>query len=100
MDRLIITIFCYVDDFLKSLSRQDDKQCRFTLAEIITSPSLLQCASEATSNLLEFFSLSMAIFVAFTRAVSTDAFMLFLLSFGILSSLTSPLNTTPNVLIS
>lgn len=36
MHRLIITIFCYVDDFLKALSWQDDKQCRLVLAEIIT----------------------------------------------------------------
>ena len=36
MHRLIITIFCYVDDFLKALSWQDDKQCRLALSEIIT----------------------------------------------------------------
>jgi Transposase DDE domain len=36
MQDTIITIFCYVDDFLKALSWEDDRQCRLCLAEIVT----------------------------------------------------------------
>jgi Transposase DDE domain. len=36
MQDTIITIFCYVDDFLKALSWKDDSQCRLCLAEIVT----------------------------------------------------------------
>jgi len=36
MQHTIVTIFCYVDDFLKALSWKDDWQCRLSLAEIVT----------------------------------------------------------------
>ncbi len=36
MQDTIITIFCYVDDFLKALFWKDDRQCRLSLAEIVT----------------------------------------------------------------
>lgn len=36
MQKTIIAIFCYVDDFLKALSWHDDPQCRLSFAEIIT----------------------------------------------------------------
>jgi len=36
MQDTIVTIFCYVDDFLKALSWKDDSQCRLCLAEIVT----------------------------------------------------------------
>lgn len=36
MQNNIIAIFCYVDDFLKALSWKDDRQCRLSLAEIVT----------------------------------------------------------------
>jgi hypothetical protein len=36
MQDTITAIFCHVDDFLKALSWKDDKQCRLSLAEIVT----------------------------------------------------------------
>lgn len=36
MQIMLITIFCHIDDFLKSFSWQDDPQCRLSLAEIMT----------------------------------------------------------------
>lgn len=36
MQNTIIAIFCYTDDFLKALSWKDDRQCRLSLAEIVT----------------------------------------------------------------
>src|SRR5580693_2353089 len=36
MQDTITAIFCHVDDFLKALSWQDDRQCRLSLSEIVT----------------------------------------------------------------
>lgn len=37
MQNAIITIFCYVDDFLKSIDWKDDPQCAMTSSEVMTT---------------------------------------------------------------
>ncbi len=38
MDDTIITIYCLLDDFLKTINRRDDPQVRLTTAEVMTIP--------------------------------------------------------------